>query len=79
MIQSRSNYRGNCVVYKPRNLGQISYCLGQDLYIYSLENENSNCFFKHNETSVKKIRKDLFFRVLDDISKNIEELLFQLR
>ena len=79
MIQPKANSRNDCVVYKPRNLGQISYCLGQDLYIYSLENENSNCFFKHNETSVKKIRKDLFFRVLDDISKNIEELLFQLR
>ena len=79
MIQSKYNSRNNCVVYKPRSLEQISYYLGRDLYIYSLENENSNCFFKHSETYVKNIRMKMFFRVLDNVSRNVEGLLFQLK
>jgi len=79
MIQPKANSRNDCVVHKPRSLKQISYYLGRDLYIFSFENENSNGFFKHSETYVQDIRKDMFFRVFDNVSRNVEALLFQLK
>ena len=76
MIQPKANSRNDCVVHKPRSLKQISYYLGRDLYIFSFENENSNGFFLNSETYV---RKDMFFRVFDNVSRNVEALLFQLK
>ena len=66
------------IISQPLTTKHISYKLSEALYYYSLEHKNPECYFENDDSLISSIRVKVFYRVLDEISRNVYTQLDKL-